>query len=212
MRAVGYVRVSTEEQGRSGAGLAAQRKAIRKAAEYHRWELVELFEDVASGKSTNGRPGLGAALDCLRSHGCADVLVVSKLDRLSRSVADFARMMETARKDGWSLVALDLGLDTTTPTGEMIANVMASLAQWERRLIGERTAAALATKRDQGVRLGRPAQVPADVRRAILRARKAGRSYRAIAETLNAKGTPTGQRGARWYASTVRAVELRTAG
>lgn len=211
MKAIGYVRVSTDEQGRSGAGLDAQRKAIARAAEYHGWELVEVFSDVASGKTTNGRPGLRAALDCLRGDGCADALVVAKLDRLSRSVADFARMMETARKGGWALVALDLNIDTSTATGEMMANMLATLAQWERRLIGERTAAALASKRASGVRLGRPVRVPTEVRRSIVRARRAGKSYRAIADALNAKGTPTGQSGARWHASSVRAVELRAA-
>ena len=64
--------------------------------------------------------------------------------------------MERSRKQGWALVALDLGVDTTTPSGEMMANVLAVFAQFERRLIGQRTREALVVKRRQGVRLGRP--------------------------------------------------------
>jgi Resolvase, N terminal domain len=67
----------------------------------------------------------------------------AKLDRLSRSLLDFASLMEDARREGWALVILDLGIDTTTPSGEMIANVMATFAQFERRLIGQRTKDAL---------------------------------------------------------------------
>lgn len=91
--------------------------------------------------------------------GDACTLVVSKLDRLSRSLVQFAELMERSRRKGWSLVALDLGVDTSTPAGEMMASVLASFAQYERRLIGQRTRDALAVKREQGVRLGRPCDV-----------------------------------------------------
>ena len=82
--------------------------------------------------------------------------MVAKLDRLSRSMTDFTRLMERSWKKGWALVALDLGVDTTTPAGEMIANSVANFSQFERRLIGQRTKDALAVKRAQGVQLGRP--------------------------------------------------------
>ena len=73
--------------------------------------------------------------------------MVAKLDRLSRSLLDFAALMEQARSSGWNLVALDLGVDTSTPAGEMMASVLATFAQFERRLIGQRTKDALAVKR-----------------------------------------------------------------
>jgi DNA invertase Pin-like site-specific DNA recombinase len=106
MRVIGYVRVSTEEQGLSGAGLQAQRQAI--IAECHRrgWKLVEIAEDVGSGKDLK-RPGIRMALEMLASGG-ASALVVAKLDRLSRSMLDFARIMTTAQKQSWALVALDV--------------------------------------------------------------------------------------------------------
>ena len=137
--------------------------------------------------------------------------MVSKLDRLSRSVMDFASIVERSQREGWAIVALDLGVDTSTPSGELVANVMASVAQWERKVIGQRTKDALAVKRSEGVRLGRPVSLPEVIRERILADRLDGRSYRAIAEALNAEGVPTAQGGREWYAATVRAVEQRAA-
>jgi DNA invertase Pin-like site-specific DNA recombinase len=203
---VGYVRVSTDEQATSGLGLDAQRAAIADECTRRGWELVEVFEDAgASGKSMVGRPALQEALDAVRSHR-AGALVVAKLDRLSRSLLDFAALMEDARKEGWALVILDLGVDTTTPSGEMIANVMATFAQFERRLIGQRTKDALAVKKRQGVKLGRPQSIGDNVVKRIRRERKAGKSLRVIANSLNDDGVPTGHGGVKWHASTVRAV------
>jgi DNA invertase Pin-like site-specific DNA recombinase len=205
VKVVAYTRVSTAEQASSGAGLAAQRAAIAAEVERRGWELVGVEEDAGlSGKSTECRPALARALAAVDS-GEAEALVVAKLDRLSRSLLDFAGMMERGRKRGWALVALDLGVDTTTPAGEMMANVLASFAQYERRIIGQRTRDALAVKRVQGVRLGRPRTLAGDVRARIVVERAAGRSLRAI-EALDVEGVPTAQGGARWYPSTVRAI------
>jgi DNA invertase Pin-like site-specific DNA recombinase len=205
-RVVGYVRVSTDEQATSGLGLDAQRAAVADECRRRGWDLIEVFEDAgASGKSLAGRPALQEALSAARSHE-ARALVVAKLDRLSRSLLDFAALMEDARTEGWALVILDLGVDTTTPSGEMIANVMATFAQFERRMIGQRTKVALAVKKGQGVKLGRPRSVSEDVVRRIRRERRAGKSLRVIAERLNDDEVATGHGGAKWYASTVRAV------
>lgn len=208
-RVIGYTRVSTEEQADSGLGLAAQSASLRAEADRRGWQYTEAEDAGYSGKNLD-RPALEAALEALRN-GDADVLAVAKLDRLSRSVMDFASLMERAKREGWNLVALDLGVDTTTPAGEMVATVMVSFAQYERRLTGQRTASALAAKRAAGMRLGRPVLIPATVAKRIARERRAGRSYRAIAEALNAGGIPTAQGGKAWHASTVRAVERRVA-
>jgi DNA invertase Pin-like site-specific DNA recombinase len=127
--------------------------------------------------------------------------VVSKLDRLSRSMLDFAGLMDRSTREGWALVALDLGVDTTTPQGEMVAAVMAVFAQFERRLIGQRTKEALAVKKAQGVRLGRPRLTPDAVIARIRAERAAGRTLRVIADGLNADGVPTAMGGRRWYVS-----------
>ena len=212
MRAIGYARVSTDEQVESGAGLEAQRRAIRAEVKRRGWELVDLCEDAgASGKSMVKRPALVEALQRVEG-GEADVLVVAKLDRLSRSLLDFASLMERARRKGWGLVALDLGVDTSSPSGEMLASVLAVFAQFERRLIGERTKAALAVKRAGGTRLGRPPTLSPRLRRRIRTLRQAGASYPSIAAKLNAEGVPTAHGGKCWYPATVRKVaSARTA-
>lgn len=205
MRVLGYARVSSEEQAESGAGLAAQRRAIRDACAARGYELVEIVQDAGwSGKSLD-RPGIAAALARLDS-GEVAALVVSKLDRLSRSLIDFAGLMERSRREGWALIALDLGVDTTTPAGELVANVMASVAQWERRTIGARTKEALAARREAGVRLGRPRTMSDEVVGRIVAERERGLSLPAIANLLNAEKVPTAQDGAKWYPSTVRKV------
>ena len=152
------------------------------------------------------RPVLAAALDRLDSHQ-ADVLVVAKLDRLSRSVRDFSAVLERAGKRGWSVVCLDLGVDTTTPVGEFTANVVASASQYERRLIGQRTRDALAAKKAAGgVRLGRPQALSGELVARIVGMRADGLSFRVIAQRLQDDGVPTARGGAVWHASTVKAV------
>ena len=201
--AIGYVRVSTSEQAESGAGLAAQRTAIEQTCHHREWHLLEVAEDAGlSGKNLK-RPGLIAAIERLEA-GDASVLVVAKLDRLSRSLMDFAALMERSRQQGWALVALDLGVDTSTPHGEMIASVMASFAQYERRLIGLRTKDALAVKKAEGVRLGRPPVVEISVRRRIAELRDGGLTYRAIAAQLEYEGVAAPRGGTRWYDNSVR--------
>ena len=208
MQAIGYVRVSTEEQSRSGAGLEAQRQAIIRECERRGWELVDTIEDRGYSARDLRRPGIQAALDALND-GSAEALVVSKLDRLSRSMLDFTALMARAQREGWALVALDCAVDTTTPAGEAMANVLATFAQFERRLIGQRTREALARKREQGVKLGRPRTLPARVVKRIKRERDAGHSYRAIADALNSDGVATAQGGRQWWPATVRAVAAR---
>jgi len=188
LNVIGYVRVSTEEQGRTGVGLEAQRSLIRGECERRGWELMRFAEDVASGKTTNGRHGLADAITEIE-HGDAQALVAAKLDRVSRSALDFANLADRAKRKHWALVVLDLGVDMTTPVGEMIAGVLSYMAQFERRLIGQRTQDALAVKQAQGVKLGQPRQhVDPVVMSRIRRERAAGHTLTAIADGLNADG------------------------
>jgi DNA invertase Pin-like site-specific DNA recombinase len=204
-RVIGYQRVSTEEQAASGLGMADQRSVIEGEAARRGWtDLTFLADDGFSAKNL-ARPGISRALNLL-SAGEASTLVVSKLDRLSRSILDFVSLMERARREGWQLVVLDLAVDTSTPSGSLMANVLASFAEYERRLISARTSAALQAKKAQGARLGRPRAVPAEVASRILSARRAGATLRAIAEALNDDGVPTVNGGRSWYASTVAGV------
>jgi DNA invertase Pin-like site-specific DNA recombinase len=130
------------------------------------------------------------------------------MDRLSRSLLDFASICQKAQKEGWALLALDSPADMSTPQGEAMASVLAVFAQLERRLIGERTSDALKAKAAAGVKLGRPRTLPAATVRRIVRAHEAGSSYSAIARELNAEGVPTAHGGAKWYPTTVRKIVL----
>lgn len=210
-RAIGYIRVSTDDQGLNGAGLAAQEAAIRDEAKRRGWEIESIISDTHSGKTMN-RLGVQAALAKIEA-GAAEALICSKLDRLTRSVRDFADLLARAQDQGWALVLLDANIDTTTAEGEMVATNIANFAQFERRRIGERTKAGLRQRRSEGKRLGRPRSLPAATVTRIKNLRgdpdKPKRSYGAIAEYLNERGVPTAQGGERWHASTVRAILAR---
>lgn len=205
LRVIGYTRVSLQEQADSGAGLAAQRKAIRDACQARGYDLLEILEDAGwSGKDLE-RPGIAQALERLDA-GQADALMVAKLDRLSRSLLDFAQIMATARAKRWTIVALDLGVDTSTPAGEMMANVLATFAQFERRLIGQRTKDAMAEKKAAGVHVGRPRTLSQEVVDRIVKERQAGMTLQAICDRLAADGVATPRGGKQWYPSTVQGV------
>jgi DNA invertase Pin-like site-specific DNA recombinase len=199
-RRLGYIRVSTAPQE---LGPEAQRAQLQAAARARGWPPVEVVEDNGTATTMDGRPGLAYALDLL-ARGRADALVVTKLDRLARSVLDFAGLLRRSRAEGWALVVLDLGVDTGTPNGKLVANVVSAIAEWEAEVIAQRTREALAVKRAAGERVGgRPSTLPADVLKRINARRRAGASFRAIAAELDAAAVPTSQ-GGRWHASTVR--------
>lgn len=208
MRAVGYCRVSTEEQGQSGLGLAAQEETIRREVDRRDWSLERLYTDVASGKSLRRRTDFAEAMRVLAA-GEADVLVVAKLDRLSRSVSDFAAILARTQVEGWALNICDLGVDTTTPSGKMVAQIMMVLAEWEREMIGDRTKSALRMAAAKGTRLGRPSGVDSETVRLIRVLRDSGRSWAKIADALDREGVPTGQ-GGQWHGATVRRLYLKS--
>lgn len=202
---VGYVRVSTEEQGQSGLGLEAQRSAIADECVRRGWVLAEVISDAGYSGSNVRRPGL-AKLLARCAAGEVGTVVVAKQDRLTRSVVDFASLMAESVRQSWSIVCLDLAVDTTTPSGKFMANVMASVNEFERDVIGQRTKDALAVKRAQGVQLGRPQLMPDELRARIVAEREGGASFAAIAGRLNEEGIPTAQGGAKWWPATVRYV------
>jgi DNA invertase Pin-like site-specific DNA recombinase len=117
--------------------------------------------------------------------------------------------MDRAGKQGWALVALDIGVDTSSLSGKAMAGMMAVFAELECGMIGLRTREALRAARERGTIVGRRSTLPPAVVERILSERNAGRSLRAIAEGLNADNVPTGQGGRRWYASTVTKVARR---
>lgn len=205
VRAILYVRVSSEEQVRSGLSLEAQRATLASEAERRGWSVAAVLVDEVSAKRGNTRPAFEQALLMLAS-GKADALLATRLDRLSRSVVDFAALIAAAQDQNWQIVALDLGLDTSTTTGRMIAHILAAVAEAEREVIGQRTSAALVAKRERGENVGRRSTLPFDVVARIRAAKGEAHTLASIAESLNEDGVETGQGGARWYPSTVRAV------
>jgi len=137
------------------------------------------------------------------------VLIVSKLDRLARSVIDFCSIVERSRKKKWSLVVLD-SLDTDSPQGECMANMLASFAQLERRLISERTKNALAVVKAKGTKLGKPSTLAPATLQKIIQLRDEGNSLRRVTAILNEENVPTprGTKG-KWHLTRVAEVLKR---
>jgi DNA invertase Pin-like site-specific DNA recombinase len=227
-RVVGYVRVSTEQQADGGVSLEAQRAKLEAYALAMDLELVGIEEDAGLSAKTLERPALQRALAMLES-GAAEGLLVTKLDRLTRSVRDLGALVERYFAAKHSLLSVADSIDTRSAAGRLVLNVLASVAQWEREATGERTRDALAHLKASGVRLGgssigweRGDELDAQGRRVVreseadvaaiermLALRAEGLTLRAIAERLTAEGYPT-KRGGKWAAETVRRVLDRT--
>ena len=207
MKLIGYIRVSTDKQFNTGAGLEAQRNYLELEAT-RRGATLEIVSELeaTSGKSTKKRPALAEALARL-DKGEAEGLIVSKLDRLSRSVADFLTILERSRKGKWSLVIGDLSLDTSSPMGEAMATITATFAQLERKRIGERTKEGLAVKKAQGVKLGAPRLLNPEIRSRIEGELATSTPLAVIARRLNAEAIPSAK-GGKWYASTIKKIAL----
>jgi DNA invertase Pin-like site-specific DNA recombinase len=207
VRAFLYLRVSTAEQAGSGLGLDGQRSALLAEADRRGWDVVEVIEDAGYSARSMKRPGLIGALARLKA-GEADVLAVAKIDRLSRSLADYASMMATAQREGWAVAALDSPADMTSASGEAMAGVLMVFAQMERRLVSDRTKAALAAKRARGERLGRARLVPPEVEARARELRASGLTQRAVGEALTAEGH-AGPTGGPWHPATLHRMLTR---
>jgi DNA invertase Pin-like site-specific DNA recombinase len=212
---VAYYRVSTDKQGKSGLGLDAQKAAVRDYTDRHQGELVADFVEVESG-SRSDRTALTQALAQCRQ--LKAVLVIAKLDRLSRSVAFIANLMES----GVDFVACDM-----PEANKTMLHVFAAMAEWESDRISERTKAALTAAKARGQRLGNPrpasslalgraiqkqrADEQASNILPIIREIKASGidGLRGIATALNARGIQT-PRGGRWHPQTVARIMGRT--
>lgn len=217
---IGYCRVSTARQGRSGLGLEAQQDVLNRFAQAEGFELVRVFIEVETGKGSDAlerRPQLATALAEARKKRCP--VAVAKLDRLSRDVHFISGLM--AHRVPF-LVA-ELGADVDP----FVLHLYAALAQKERALICARTRDALARAKARGKVLGSPElacarkmavkavrteadRYAANVLPIILAIKRAGTTtLREIAEALNARGVATA-RGGQWHAMTVRNVLARS--
>lgn len=209
---VPYRRVSTREQADRGAGLDAQRTQIgfglqMREATAVTWDCVDRGK---SGKNLK-RDGLDTALKLIEA-GEAGGIIVSKLDRLSRSLLDFAYLMARADKEGWNIVILDLGVDLRTPAGKAMAQMLAIFAEFERNVISQRTKDGLAEKRSQGVILGRRRTMSNELLAAIIGMYQSEGTYSAVARWLNEAQVPTEQGGKMWYPMVISKVVNSSAG
>ena len=186
MKAVAYLRVSTQGQGRSGLGLDAQREAVARAAAAGRWSVIDELVEVESGKRAD-RPELARALAMCRVHGAA--LVVAKVDRLTRSVGFLHQVLGS----GVEVRFCDMP-HLEGPTGRFMLNQMAAVAELEAGMISQRTKAALAAAKARGVKLGgdrgHARQDPAKARAALVgRADARARDLAPLVREIKAAGT-----------------------
>ncbi len=154
--AIGYTRVSPRDQADSGASLEAQRTKIEAYAVLHDLELVEVIEDAGHSAKSLDRPGMTRLLNLIRGRKVG-VVIVAKLDRITRSVRDLGELIELFQRSGVEFASVADHLDTSTASGRLVLNVMGSVSQWEREAIGERTSEALAVMRSNGRRISRHA-------------------------------------------------------
>jgi site-specific DNA recombinase len=212
--AIGYIRVSTEQQTDEGVSLEAQKAKIAVWCQTNDYELVHIYVDAGiSGKSIDKRTGLQAALSAAKKDSA---LVVYSLSRLARSTKDCISIGERLKKKGCDLVSITEKIDTGSAMGEFFFTLMAALGQMERKLIAERTAMALKHKKDNGevyapVPFGYSAidgrlvelEAEANIVAEIMRKRATGSTLTEIATDLNNAGI-AGKKGGRWFASSVR--------
>lgn len=219
MKAVLYIRVSTESQVTDGIGLEAQLSKLTAWSQFNDAEVLATYDDAGISGMKDDRPGLAAAIETACKHKAA--LVVYSLSRLSRSTTHTIQLADRLEKSGAELVSLTERIDTSTAAGKMVFRMLATLAEFERDQIAERTTNALAHKKANSERVG---TVPygydlatdgiALTRNAaeleavgIMRdLRSSGLSYRRIAAELEARHIPTKKGSPRWTHTAVKSI------
>jgi site-specific DNA recombinase len=218
MKAIGYVRVSTEKQADHGVSLDAQSEKIRAMAVVQGADLLDTLVDAGESAKSLQRPAMARLLSMVDA-GEVDIVIIAKLDRLTRSVKDLADLLERFHKRGVALVSVAESLDTGSAAGRLVLNIMTAVSQWEREAIGERTATALQHKRAhrqvysrtpfgfarQGAEL-----IPIPEEQATIehmrQCRVQGWTLQSIADTLNNQRIPTKDNGTKWFPASVAKV------
>jgi site-specific DNA recombinase len=219
MKAALYVRVSTEDQASNGVSMAAQEERLKAYCTARDWHVHKVYVDDGASAKTLDRPALTRLMEDARARKF-EAVCIYKLDRLTRSVRDLGTLLEFFDKRDLGLVSLSESFDATTAAGRLMMNLLGSVSQWEREIIGERTSAALKYKRNHlkvygevpfgfkriGDRLEPLERELGGVRR-IYGLRRDGLTLRAIADTLNRDRIRT-KKGKRWAAEQVRYILL----
>ena len=215
-KAVGYVRVSTQEQVEHGYGIDAQIDKVKAYASLYDIELVDVVIDAGVSAKSLKRKGLTNVLQMLDT-GIADAVLIFKLDRLTRDVSDWSYLIKNYFTDK-ALLSVSDQIDTRTAAGRFCLNVLMSVAQWEREAIGERTSTALRQKQAKGEHIGSPAYGYKVVNKQLVKVASeleviafikqmsdGGFTLSAIANELNEQGIKT-KRGGKWQAVQVSRV------
>lgn len=218
---VGYIRVSTKEQAETKLSLLRQEEKIRAYAVAQDLVIARIFNDAAESAKNLNRPAMKELLADIE-RGRIGHVIVYKLDRIIRNVENLGFLLRLFEKRKVTFASVCESLDTSSASGRMVVNLLGMIAQWERETISERTKAALDVKRQRGEPLSgtlpygytakdgklAPHDTEHRLLRAILKARRDGRGYQDIGDALNEQGVKP-RTGARWYASTIRAICLR---
>jgi DNA invertase Pin-like site-specific DNA recombinase len=218
MNVIGYARVSTDEQAREGVSIESQIKKIEAYCTVKEWDLLNVEVDKGISAKNLKRPGVQKVLRAVKS-GEIQALVVYRLDRLSRSVADIDKLIKLLEKSDVALVSMQESLDATTATGRLMVNLLAVVSQFQRELIAENTRDALHYLKSNGKAYCRPVY-GFDVEDGMLlqngeekkviehikALRRQGYSYRRIAAQLNDAKIPTKRGGGKWWDSTIRSI------
>ena len=176
-RAALYVRVSTNDQQ-----TATQESELQEYARRRGWAVMKIYRDAGISGAVQRRPGLDALIaDCRRRRSGIDVVLVWKFDRFARSLRHCLTALEEFRALGIDFCSATEPIDTTMPHGELVFQILAAVAQWERSLIQERVRAGIARAKREGKKIGRPQEITTENIEAIRRARKNGASFRALA-------------------------------
>lgn len=222
--AAAYLRVSTDSQADSGAGLAAQRAAIETYAKRHGLTITSWHEDagVSGAAGIEARPGLAAAIATLRK---GDTLIAAKRDRVSRDTFLAAVIDRAVSRKGATITSADGVGNGDTAADAFMRSVMSAAAEFERGLIRQRTKSAMAAKRRAGERVGTipfgwclgddntlvPVAEEQRVIEQIIRCRAAGMSYRAIAAILTDEGVTTKGGNTSWSHTAIKSILDRQA-
>jgi site-specific DNA recombinase len=210
VKAVGYIRVSTSEQADEWHSLAAQQAKLAAYAQLYDVELVTVEVDAGLSAKAMERPALQRSLAMLKS-GQAEALLVCKLDRLTRSVKDLGFLVDAYFAHGkYTLMSVSEQFDTRSAAGRLVLNALASVAQWERETIGERTREVMQHMKRAGQVYSRPCLTDGAAINRMRELRAEGMAYRGIAQQLAAEGHQTA-RGGQWDESTVRKFLMRGA-
>ena len=170
MSRIGYARVSS-----TGQSLEVQLEKLTKA------NCERIYQEKRSGRTAD-RPEFKACMDYLRE---GDTLIVTRLDRLARSVVHLAQLAKRFQKESIDLLVIDQNIDTSTSTGRLMFNMLAAIAEFENDLRTERQAEGIAKAKENGVKFGRPAKLTKEKQQAIYDRRMAGITISQLAKEFD---------------------------